>query len=250
VDVSAETSKGADAGAVSGADRGAAAESCGAACGCATAGRPAPISGTRAERYQVMLHVDPSTLSADGEPGRSELEDGTRVSAETSRRLSCDAAVVMVEHARDGSILNVGRRTRSIPPALRRALESRDRGCRFPGCGRRFTDGHHVQHWIDRGETSLSNCLLLCRFHHRLVHEGGWRVEWWGEGRPMFYNARGDMRFDGRWEAPQLGDDPVEAMVRENRRLGANPDGWTATARWKGEEDIPDEVFFRASESL
>ena len=128
---------------------------------CGAAAGEIPISGTRAERYQVMLHVEPETLRADGEPGLSELEDGTRISQETSRRLTCDASVVRVSHARDGSILEVGRKTRIISPALRRALEVRDRGCRFPGCHLRFTDGHHVRHWIDGGETGLSNCLLL-----------------------------------------------------------------------------------------
>jgi hypothetical protein len=180
----------------------------------------APISGTRAERYQVVLLVEPETLTADGEPGRSELEDGTRVSAETSRRLACDAGLVRVTVAADpangsnggsgdgshdsstgrshnGSnnvhgptVLDVGRRTRTIPPALRRALEVRDRGCRFPGCGLRFTDAHHVVHWGDGGETSLANTLLLCRYHHRLVHEDGWRIEWWGVGQPAFRDPR------------------------------------------------------------
>ncbi|MCK5376619.1 MAG: DUF222 domain-containing protein, partial [Acidobacteria bacterium] len=68
-------------------------------------------------------------------------------SAETSRRLACDAALVSVGHGSDGSVLGVSRRTRTISPALRRALEARDRGCRFPGCGLRFTDAHHVRHW-------------------------------------------------------------------------------------------------------
>jgi hypothetical protein len=161
-------------------------------------GAPIPISGTRAERYQVVLHVEPATLSEEGDPGRSELEDVTRVSAETSRRISCDSGVICVTHASDGSILNVGRRTRTISPALRRALEIRDRGCRFPGCGLRFTDAHHVKHWADGGETSLENCLLLCRHHHRLIHEGGWQVGWWGAGRPVFHDPRGGTHFDGR----------------------------------------------------
>jgi len=151
-----------------------------------TACESAPISGTRAARYQVLLHVDPDTLSEDREPGRSDLEDGTRVAAGTARRLACDAAVVRVQHDADGAVLDVGRRTRTIPPALRRALEVRDGGCCFPGCGLRFTDAHHVIHWADGGETSLENTLLLCRFHHRLVHEGGWRLEWSGSGRPEF----------------------------------------------------------------
>jgi len=82
----------------------------------------------------------------------------------------------MTHDARTGTILSVGRKTRTVPPALRRALDYRDRGCRFPGCGRRYTDAHHVRHWADGGETSLSNTLLLCRHHHRLVHEGSWQV--------------------------------------------------------------------------
>jgi hypothetical protein len=162
-----------------------------------------PISGTRAQRYQVIVHVDPATLSADSDvaPGRAELEDGTNVSAETCRRLACDASIVSVAHDRDGSVLDVGRRTRTIPPALRRALEVRDRGCRFPGCGLRFTDAHHVRHWADGGETSLSNCLLLCTYHHTLVHERGWRVEWWGRARPVFFDPRRQAHFDGGWHA-------------------------------------------------
>jgi hypothetical protein len=147
------------------------------ACACASSA-DVPISGTHAQRYQVVLHVEPETLAADGEPGRAELEDGTRVSQETCRRLACDATLVKVSHAKDGSVLEVGRKTRTISGALRRALEVRDRGCRFPGCQLRFTQAHHVKHWADGGETGVSNCLLLCSYHHRLVHEGGWRVEW------------------------------------------------------------------------
>jgi hypothetical protein len=211
---------------------------------------PAPVSGTRAQRYQVVLHVDADTLSEDAEPGRSHLEDGTRVSAETSRRLACDASVVRVVHREDGSILDLGRKTRTISPALRRALDVRDQGCRFPGCGRRFTDAHHVRHWADGGSTSLENCLLLCRFHHRLVHEEGWRIEWWGTGKPMFTSPKGEMRFDGGWEAPHLPDDVVGALVSENERRGIVPDEWTASSRWKSEEHVPYDVYARALEAL
>jgi len=209
-----------------------------------------PISGTRAERYQVVLHVDAETLSVDGEAGRSELEDGTRVSAATARRLSCDASVITVTHGKDGSILDVGRKTRTISPALRRALEVRDRGCRFPGCNLRFTDAHHVQHWANGGETSVSNCLLACKFHHRLLHEGGWRVAWWGNARPVFYDPRGGIHFDGRWKPPVVSDPPVATLLRDNRRLGVNPNAWTASARWNRERDIPGPIYFRALEAL
>ena len=209
-----------------------------------------PISGTRAGRYQVVLHVEPETLAAEGQVGRSELEDGTRVSAETSQRLACDAGLVRVDHAGDGSVLDVGRRSRTIPPAIRRALEVRDQGCRFPGCGLRFAEGHHVVHWAQGGETKLTNLVLLCRHHHRLVHEGGWKVEWWGEGRPVFFDPRGGTHFDGRWRAPKLRESPVPTLIEDNRRQGADPHGWTSASRWKREADIPDRVYFEASEAM
>ena len=102
---------------------------------------------------------------------------GVDVSAETSRRLACDAAVVVLHEGADGSALDVGRKTRSIPPAIRRALSARDTGCRFPGCTARHCDAHHLVHWADGGRTSLDNLVLLCRRHHRLLHEGGYRIE-------------------------------------------------------------------------
>ena len=157
--------------------------------------RPRTESGTRAERYQVMVHCDAATLAAEGAPGRSDL-DGIRVSAETSRRMACDAAVVTMVHAKDGSMLSVGRRTRTIPPHIRRALEERDRGCRFPGCGCRFTEAHHVKHWADGGETSLGNTVLLCRRHHRAVHEGQVKLSVATDGTVVFFTRGGKMLAD------------------------------------------------------
>jgi hypothetical protein len=231
-----------------------------------------PISGSRAERYQVILHVEPETLRApdparDGSAGdgeasdppppdapRSHLHDGTRVSAETSRRHCCDAGLVRVTHAADGSLLDVGRRTRTIPPALRRALEVRDRGCRFPRCGARFTDAHHVTHWADGGATSLDNCLLLCRHHHRLVHEGGWSIEWWGTGQPTFRDPRGQLHFDGSFvpgrEATGADPDPVTRLLQDHRSRGITPGPATAAARWRHEENIPTDVYLRAREAV
>jgi len=215
-------------------------------------GENAPVSGTKAERYQVLLHVDAETLKEEGSGlGQSELEDGTRVSAETSRRLSCDASVVRIGHASHRSVLDVGRKTRTIPPSVRRALEVRDRGCRFPGCGLRFTDAHHIKHWADGGETSLKNLLLLCSHHHRLLHEEGWKVEWWGKDRqPAFIDPRGQTHLGRPREAPELEPDPVAALIEQTRSRGADPDFYTAGARWKREADIPDDVYFRALEAI
>ena len=87
--------------------------------------------------------------------------------------MTCDSSMVTIVEDERGEPLDVGRKTRAIPPALRRALASRDKGCRFPGCTHtRYVDGHHVKHWADGGETRLSNLVTLCRFHHRAVHEG------------------------------------------------------------------------------
>jgi hypothetical protein len=111
----------------------------------------------------VTVHVDAQVLAAGGE-GRCELDDGPALAAETARRLACDAAVVGIVEDELGTPLDVGRKTRSIPPAIRRALRARDGGCRFPGCtNRRFVDGHHIRHWAAGGETSLANLVLLYR---------------------------------------------------------------------------------------
>jgi hypothetical protein len=144
------------------------------------------------ERYQVVVHVDAAALADPDQPGQSALEDAVHVSAETSRRLACDATRVVMRHAGNGDVLDVGRRTRAIPPALRRALQARDRGCRFPGCdNRRFVDAHHVRHWAQGGETAIDNLVLLCRRHHRLVHEGGYSVELLRRGEPRFRDPWG-----------------------------------------------------------
>jgi hypothetical protein len=113
--------------------------------------------GASGERYQVVVHVDAPVLADPDAPGQSVLEDGVHVSAETSRRLACDASRVVMQHGRDGRVVEVAARTRTIPPALRRALHHRDRGCRFPGCGLRFGQGHHIRHWAQGGPTTLSN---------------------------------------------------------------------------------------------
>ena len=142
-----------------------------------------------------MLHVEAETLREDAEPGQSELEDGTRVSAETSRRMACDCGVVRIGHGPEGQIVGGSRRKRTVSPSLRRALEARDRGCRFPGCGLRFTDAHHVKHWADGGETSLRNLVLLCRKHHRVVHEGGARVCIDANQQIVFFTPKGKALF-------------------------------------------------------
>ena len=142
-------------------------------------------TGTGGERFQVTIHVDQDPLAPDGTLATT-LDDGTRVSAETFRRIACDCGLVAVSGS-GGSQLNIGRRSRQIPPAIRRALSLRDRGCRFPGCtNTRFLHGHHLRHWLHGGETSLTNLIQLCAAHHHLVHEGGWSVHLGADGALAF----------------------------------------------------------------
>ncbi len=110
--------------------------------------------------------------------------------------LSCDASVVRIIENEKGEPLDVGRKTRTIPPAIRRALNVRDKGCRFPGCSfKRYVDGHHVKHWAHGGETKLSNLVTLCRFHHRLVHEGQVAIQTLDDGAFRFIKPNGqDLR--------------------------------------------------------
>ena len=123
-----------------------------------------------------------------------ELDLGGPVSAETARRLACDASVRRVVMAGASEPLDVGRQTRVISPALRRAVILRDRHCQVPGCYRpaRWCDVHHIKHWADGGETSLANTTLLCRRHHRMIHLGQFRMSL-EDGRPLFRRPDGSV---------------------------------------------------------
>ena len=128
-------------------------------------------SSNHADDYLVTIHVDQSALA--GKAGRAALP------IEAVKRICCDSHAVVITENEKGEPLNIGRKTRIIPKAIERALSARDHGCcRFPGCGnRRYLHSHHIEHWSNGGETSLSNLMLLCTKHHTLVHEGGFRLE-------------------------------------------------------------------------
>ncbi len=122
-----------------------------------------------ADHYQVVVHVDESALR--GGIGRSDLP------IETVKRLCCDGSVISIVENEHGAPLDVGRKQRTVPTALKRALWSRDRGCSFPGCRHaRYVDAHHIHHWAEGGDTSLENLTLLCTHHHTLLHEGGFTI--------------------------------------------------------------------------
>jgi hypothetical protein len=131
------------------------------------------VPETGGERPHVSLVLDLPSL--EGRAGRRcEYESGQVLHPETARRICCDAGIVRIITDGEGQPLDVGRRTRTISPAQRRALVVRDGGCQWSGCDRphRWCDAHHIIHWVDGGLTDLANLILLCRRHHRLVHEG------------------------------------------------------------------------------
>lgn len=123
---------------------------------------------------------------ADG-VGTAVLDDGTVLSAATTRRLACDAQLVPIVLGSDSAPLDVGRAHRLVQPQQRNALIARDKGCAFPSCHlpARWTDAHHIIHWADGGSTDLDNLVLLCRTHHRLIHQSQWSIHVTG-GIPWF----------------------------------------------------------------
>jgi hypothetical protein len=162
--------------------------------------------------------------------------------------MSCDASLVTIVDDANGEPLDVGRKTRSIPTALRRALKARDSLCQFPGCtNSRFVDAHHIQHWADGGGTSLSNLVLLCRRHHRFVHEYGYTIAR-SNGRFEF------MRPDGRLVriAPPLNgveaSQGCRALCESNEKARVEITPSTADSHWSGETLDYDMVLRRLFE--
>ncbi len=204
------------------------------------------------DKFVVHIHTNIETLKADGEGSKlsaesstennaeSELQCGGKICAETTRRIACDSATVQWldadGHSHEGQhqmqALSVGRKTRTVPPAIRRALQRRDGGCRFPGCtATRFVDAHHIHHWADGGETSVNNLVLLCSRHHRLVHEGGFDLRK-VDGEFRFTNPQGQVvpnsahgRFCGN----------VDALLGLNHEFGIRITPKSSQSAWMGE---------------
>jgi len=210
------------------------------------------------DKYQIMVHLDHRAVEQltltgchsaecnhdDSDHGKdtdqsphAHLEAGPPLPRSTLRRLACDAALVPVLRGDDGKVLNIGRKSRAVPPAMRRALNIRDGGCRYPGCCQtRYVDAHHIHHWCDGGETRLDNLVLLCRHHHRLLHEGGFSI-----GKQP--GASAGLRFvdkAGREIRPALYPQfapgtTVSELEESNRHRGLTIDARTAVTAWRGE---------------
>ena len=206
-------------------------------------------SGSANGAHQVVVHIAHDALCDVPESSGAEFEDGRAVTVETARRLGCDGALIGVVEGEKGEPLAVGRRTRAVPPAIRRALRVRDGGCRFPGCDRsRFVHAHHIRHWADGGETKLDNLVTLCSQHHRLVHEGGYEVRM-NDGEIEFTRPNGRvMPLAGRplgafpRERHCAGEGTTklscrggEALAASNAARGLDIDAQTARCGWMGE---------------
>ena len=162
------------------------------------------------DTYQVIIHAgaqaiteeDVSAETADDAPGalpvthpahpmRCHIQDGLAISLSALALISCNATISTMIHDTAGAIIDVGRRTRKPPPALRRAVRERDSyRCQFPSCRSRRTDAHHIVHWANGGETTLTNLISLCKRHHTLVHDKGFFIASTPSGF-AFYNSQG-----------------------------------------------------------
>jgi hypothetical protein len=180
---------------------------------------PAPARSA-ADHYQIVLHADAKALrggiSVDNSGARSDMP------IETIRRLTCDGSLVTVVEDEHGTPLDVGRKQRTVSPALKRALWSRDRGCSFPGCHRaHYVDAHHIRHWAEGGDTSLENLTLLCTHHHRLLHEGGFRIRRDHEGAIYFERPDGRVIPRHGYRAEDVLDDSAESDLAPAAQLAA-----------------------------
>ncbi len=201
------------------------------------------VRGDRPQRRPVEIFITVPHGSLHGSAEPSDLPtfvDGDVMAASTAQRLCCDAGVVVATIDDKGQPLSIGRKTRTIPPAIKRALLVRDQTCRFPGCHHRsYVDGHHVAHWANGGRTALRNLMLLCTAHHRLLHEGDFRVESDGAGGWHFYDERDrrvvpqPARVTLQTCAPQRAHG-IDRLRNDNADLAISAD--THATMWTGED--------------
>jgi hypothetical protein len=170
----------------------------------------------------VVVNVDAAELAGgDGDAGAEcALDGGPALPVETARRIACDAEVVGLVLDADRQVVGIGRASRRPPRWLRRRVHARDRGCRYPGCAeRRVVSPHHVWHWTRGGPTDLDNLVELCRFHHRLVHEGGWTMTFDG-GAATFTSPAGRVVGDAPVDLAGDGGGSAEPLEEANAHRG------------------------------
>ena len=206
------------------------------------------------DAYQVFVHVNANDAHPDNRINGAHttyVDDRRCLAPHVARQLACDASRRTVLENERGEVLNIGRRSRTVPWHIAHALRIRDGGCRFPGCNQqRWTDAHHIRHWADGGETSLDNLVTLCRYHHRALHRDEYRIERGTDGELIFIDARYQPippaihpQFGGRRGSGGVADtagassaeDRVKQLQAEHRKRGVEIDESTAVTRWAGE---------------
>jgi hypothetical protein len=210
----------------------------------ATARQNPRLQGLKgSERCQIMLHVDINTLREYGQVAghthqHCHMDDKHWISPKTAKRLSCDASLVTVLEDEQGRVLNIGRRTRTVPASITRALHIRDKTCRVPGCCEsRYVDAHHIKHWADGGETSLDNLVTLCRAHHRQLHQGHFTItaEKTTTGQQLVFTTRFGRKIQSSF-FPQFPDITAEMSADALRTAAPAVDAKTCIPHWQGEE--------------
>ncbi|RLB64087.1 MAG: hypothetical protein DRI90_05495 [Deltaproteobacteria bacterium] len=189
-----------------------------------------PAARRAGERNQLIVQLGEERLDS-GERGtwRAVLHDGSWLSGQTLQRLACDCGVTVVKTGTDGTPLDVGRKRRTIPPALWTALLTRDGGgCRFPGCTSRiFLAAHHIRPWVQGGPTNLDNTLVVCGSCHERLHEGGFRVERQADGTVRFFTPDGEV-IDPCPAPPKIEGDGLALVMADNEAHGLYIDDRTS----------------------
>ncbi|MFT7246663.1 MAG: hypothetical protein ACI82A_004042 [Candidatus Azotimanducaceae bacterium] len=188
------------------------------------------------EKYQVFLHINANAASIDHticDADVCSLDQRRFLSLNAARRIACDASVTTVLEDDDGNVMNIGRRSRTVPRAMAHALRIRDKHCVFPGCCQwQHTDAHHLQHWADGGETSLNNLVTLCRYHHGELHKGSYRIDWGDDTTLVFTNRHHQLISRACYPQFAVTRSTIE---EDHQQLGLAIDEHTAECEWTGE---------------
>ena len=203
-----------------------------------TANKSSPHTSL-SEKYQVLLHINANEAHIDHQINQGDIchvENNKFLSREVARQLACDTHMRVVLEDDDGKVLNIGRKSRTIPRAIAHALNIRDGGCRYPGCTQHFwTDAHHVRHWAAGGETKLENLITLCRFHHTQLHKDVYEIQVQDQDFVFINQDKEEILRSIHPQFPVAeADDRVRSMLDDQAHIGI--DSSTAETKWRGDE--------------
>jgi len=190
-------------------------------------------TGSLGEKYLVFLHINTNEASRDYQINQStscSIGNEKFLAPLVARRLACDAQLTTVLEDDAGNVLDIGRRSRIIPRAMSHALRIRDSGCRYPGCCQsKYTEAHHIIHWADGGKTNLDNLVTICKFHHRLLHDGQYRIHRETQGDLVFTNKDNEVIKQSFYpQFPESLSTPLD--------VDPTIDEHTAECKWLGEK--------------